>query len=106
MNNKEIFLQAINDKKIVKVKIDTYEKWIIERHCIPFDFWPSRRNLKVNPDRFHFYDLDSPDNKHNLSIIPEQLVSIEITGDNFEPWVYVNWKPIQWFYKRDWGKYS
>jgi len=105
MENKKVFLQSINDKKIVKIKVDTYEKWVIERHCIPFDFWPSRRNLKVNPNKYHFYDLDSPDSKHTLSIIPEQLLEIKITDNIFNPWDYIKWEP-KWFIERDWWEYS
>jgi hypothetical protein len=36
--NYQSFIQAINEKKIVKVQINTYEKGIVERFCIPFDF--------------------------------------------------------------------
>lgn len=105
MTNYELFIKAINDKMIVKVKIDSHEKWIIERYCVPFDFWPSRRNLKINPDRYHFYDLDSPENKHTLSIIPEQLIYLEITDNSFEPWHYIKWEPSR-FISRDRGIYS
>lgn len=106
MTNYEKFLQAIKEKKIVKVAIDSNEKWVIERYCIPFDFWPSRRkNLKSNPERFHFYDLNSPEKKHNLSILPEQLLNIEITNDYFDPGDYIKWEP-NWFIERDWGIYS
>ena len=105
IENRKIFLSAIEDKKIVKVKVDTFEKWIIERYCVPFDYWPWRRKLKVNPNRYHFYDLDSPDGKHNLSILPEQLLKIEITENEFSPWEYVKWKP-NWFVFRNWWMYS
>lgn len=107
MNNKEIFLQAIIDKKIVKVKVDTYKKWIIERHCIPFDFWKSRRKwVEFWEEKFHFWDLDSPEKIHNLPVLPEQLLEIELIDKTFEPWIYVTWKPINWYIKRDRGIYS
>lgn len=105
MNNHEIFLNAITEKKILRVTFNSKEKGEITRLCIPFDFWPSRRNLKENPDRYHFYDLDSPEGNHTLSILPEQLVLIETTGEYFEPSDYVNWTP-NWFVSRDWGDYS
>lgn len=101
---KDTFINAINNTKIVKVTINSYEKWIIERHCIPFDFWPSRK-YKDWKNRYHFWDLDSPDKKHNLSIVPEKLISIEIIKDSFNPGNYVSWKP-RWFVQRDWGQYS
>ena len=105
MTNHENFLQAIQEKRIVKVQFNSQEKGVIERICIPFDFGPSRRNLKTNPDRYHFYDLDSPEGSHTLSILPEQIISIETKDKNFDPANYIIWTP-NWFIKRDWGIYS
>lgn len=105
MKHKEIFIHAIDNKNIVILTFNANSKGIITRKCIPFDFWPWRKNLSINPDRFHFYDLNSPDWKHNLSIIPEEVLKIEISDEIFNPWDYVKWKP-NWFIKRDWGIYS
>ncbi len=103
--NYNTFLKAINEKKIVIITFNSKEKWIITRKCIPFDYWPWRRNSKVNSDRYHFYDLDSPEWQHNLSILPEQIINIEITNERFDPADYVKWK-TNWFIKRDRGIYS
>jgi hypothetical protein len=100
----EIFILAIRERKQVKILFDSKEKGIIERSCIPFDFGLSRK-YKDGLDRFHFYDLDSPDSKHNLSILPEQLHCLEIMEIPFEPKDYVNWTP-NWIVVRDWGLYS
>jgi len=100
----EVLILSINGKKLVNVKCDTKEKGIIERLCVPFDHGPSRR-YKDGLDRFHFYDLDSPDGKHNLSILLEQIISIELLDDSFDPADYVTWTP-NWIVKRDWGIYS
>lgn len=99
------FVQAINEKKLVLLKFDSYEKGIISRTCVPFDFGPSRK-YKDGLNRYHFYDLDSPSSNHNLSILPAQIISIEILDKSFEPAKYVTWSPIRWFLKRDWGKCS
>ena len=104
MDKKEIFLEAIQKKKIVIVKVNSKEKGMITRKCIPFDFGVSRK-FKDGLERYHFYDLDSPEGEHNLSITPNQLISIEITLESFEPKDYVKWTP-NWFIKRDWGEYS
>ena len=100
----DIFVFAIHGKRSIKIKCDTKEKGLIERLCIPFDFGPSRR-YKDGLNRFHFYDLDSPDGKHNLSILEEQLTNIELLDDIFDPADYVNWTP-NWILKRDWGTFS
>lgn len=101
---KEIFFEAIKSKKIVKIRINSKDKGVIERICIPFDFGESRR-YKDGLVRFHFYDLDSPEGKHNLSILPEQLLHIQITDKDFDPGDYVKWEP-NWIYPRNWGSYS
>ncbi|MBN1076639.1 hypothetical protein DVV88_02940 [Clostridium botulinum] len=100
----EKFVQAINSMKLVKVTFNSYEKGRIVRSCVPFDYGPSRR-YKDAKNRYHFYDLDSPSSNHNLSILPEQIVDIEIMNEKFNPANYVHWSP-KWFLKRDWGIYS
>lgn len=100
----DLFLKAINERKMVEVVVDSIEKGIIKRKCIPYDYGPSRI-YKDNRERYHFYDLNSPEGKHNLSILPEQLLKIELLNEVFEPSQYVTWRP-RWFIQRDWGIYS
>jgi len=98
------FINAIHNKSVVLVSVDSKEKGVITRTCIPFDFGPSKR-YKDGSDRFHFYDLDSPEGKHNLSILEVQLITLEILIDSFEPGDYVTWVP-NWIVARDWGAHS
>jgi hypothetical protein len=107
MNNKENMLNAIYAKKIVELNFIPRETWVITtRKCIPFDIWPRRRKWKSNwSERFHFYDLNSPDWKHTLSILPEQVISIKILNESFNPWDYITWE-TEWFVRRDWWIYS
>ncbi|MCB2311625.1 hypothetical protein LGL55_10530 [Clostridium tagluense] len=104
MDKYQIFINAINKKFIVKVKVNSNEKGIIERQCVPFDYGLSGR-YKDGLERYHFYDLDSPEGKHNLSILPMQLIEITLLDKTFEPGDYVKWEP-KWIVKRDWGAYS
>ncbi|MBL0199984.1 MAG: hypothetical protein IPP81_07345 [Chitinophagaceae bacterium] len=101
---KQIFIDSINNKLVVKLTFDSKEKGTITRICIPFDFGPSRR-YKDGLERYHFYDLDSPDGKHNLSLLPEQILEISLTEQSFDPSEYITWTP-NWFVKRDWGSFS
>lgn len=103
-NNYDLFIASIHKRNTIKISCNTKEKGLIERVCIPFDFGPSRR-YKDGLDRFHFYDLNSPDGKHNLSILAEQLIDVELLVDIFEPGDYVKWAP-NWIVKRDWGVFS
>lgn len=100
----DIFVASIHNKNTIKVIFDSKEKGIIERKCIPFDFGPSRR-YKDGLDRLHMYDLDSPDGKHNLSILPDQLLELEILEELFNPGDFVTWAP-NWIIVRDWGVHS
>jgi len=103
---KNTFLEAIHEKKQITVTFNSKSKGMITRMCIPFDFGPSRRkNLQSNPDKYHMYDLDSPDGKHTLGITEDQIVSLEKSDIDFDPATYVTWSP-NWFVSRDWGAYS
>jgi len=75
--------------------------WLRVRKCVPFDYGISRK-YKDGEDRFHFYDLDSPDGKHNLSLLPEQIQNVNLLNENFDPADYVKWTP-NWIVDRDWG---
>lgn len=103
-SNFKKFIEAINQKKLVKIKVNTDEKGVIERICVPYDFGPSRK-YHDGKDRYHFLDLDSPDGPHNLSKEPEDVISIEVTDEGFDPGDYVTWTP-SWHIARDWGIYS
>ncbi|MBR9706781.1 hypothetical protein GOV14_07125 [Candidatus Pacearchaeota archaeon] len=106
MEKHELFLKAIQEKKILQIRFKSFEKGPISRKCIPFDFGPSRRS-KDQSDKYHFYDLDSPEGSHVLSILPEQLLEAELLEESFTPESYVTWPgPYEWFIKRDWGSKS
>lgn len=104
MEKHDLFIASIERKLILIVKVSSKEKGLITRNCIPYDFGPSRK-YKDELNRYHFYDLDSPDGKHNLSILPEQLEELTLTELIFDPANYITWK-TEWFIKRDWGIYS
>jgi hypothetical protein len=101
------FIDSIQNKKCVRVTFDSHEKGIIQRKCIPFDFAISRR-YKDGVQRFHFYDLESPDGNHNLSLLPPQLISLDVLNEYFEPSDYVTWdtQKSRWSVSRDWGIHS
>lgn len=104
MNILDVFIDAIKTKSIINVTIDTYEKGTVNRSCIPFDYGPSRK-FKDGNDRYHFFTLNSPDGNHVLSVLPSQVLSMEITNEKFNPGDYITWEP-KWIYPRDWGEYS
>lgn len=108
MNNLENFLKAIQDITLVEVTFNAKEKGVITRKCVPFDFGPSRRKDVIDKsDKFHFYDIDSPNGSHNLALSPSDVMTIKSTSEFFEPADYIKWAaPYNWFISRNWGKFS
>lgn len=105
---KEEFLRAIDNKLKVKVTFNAKEedKGQITRLCIPFDFGPSQKVDAIDKsEKYHLYDLDSPDGPHNLPLNPDQIVHLEVLNESFNPVDYIKWPP-KWIYKRNWGIYS
>lgn len=102
---RENMLEAINQMKLVNVTFNSFEKGQITRLCVPFDIGISKR-ANDGKERYHFYTLNSPDGKHNLSILPSQIINLEVTTESFNPCQYVTWSPTNWFIPRNWGAYS
>ena len=103
MDYYDLFINAIHDKKIIKVIEDTDEKGRIERTAIPYDFGKSKRgNLTENPDKYHMHHIET---SHTVSILPSKIVSMELTGESFDPADYVTWE-TNWNIPRDWGDKS
>lgn len=101
----EDFIKAIHDRN--KVKLVFYSKeddGILERICAPMDYGPSRR-FHDKSDRYHLWDYDSDQNWHTLSLLPEQIVNINVLDETFDPAEFIIWD-ANWFIERDWGIYS
>lgn len=108
MNVEDIFIQAIRDKKKVKIRFqskqDSVEK---ERICAPMDYGPSRRTHDRS-NRYHLWDYDSASGPHTLLLLPEQLISVKTLDEYFDPKEFVKWDLAKsaWSISRDWGDYS
>lgn len=101
----KVFLQGIHEKKYLSVDFVAKEDGLLRnRKCVPFDFGPSSRGNDKS-DKFHFLDLNSPNGKHSLGVFPEQVKSIVLIEESFEPSEYITWTP-NWIVDRDWGVYS
>src|SRR5690606_9539928 len=77
------------------------------RTCAPMDYGPSRR-AKNQMNRYHFWDYDSDKNRHTLSLLPNQIISIIDSGEIFSPAQFITWNitTSPWFINRDWGEFS
>ena len=99
------FIASIKAK--TKVRLTFYSKQDESqqvRLCAPMDFGASSR-AKNKDDRYHLWDYESERENHTLSLLPNQVVSMEFTDLGFNPAEFVTWK-TNWIVKRDWGMYS
>lgn len=102
---KEKFIQAIHNKN--KVRLTFYSKEDgrpLIRVCAPMDYGPSRR-AKNKDNRYHLWDYESDTRNHVLSLLPKQVISIDVLEDYFDPSEFITWN-TDWFVDRDWGKFS
>ncbi len=102
------FIQAIRERQ--KVKVQFYSKednCNLSRTCAPMDYGPSRRAKEKN-DRLHLWDFDSDTGQHMLSLNLEQVLTLEILEEKFDPEDFVTWDTASspWFVPRDWGNRS
>lgn len=108
MDIKNVFLQAIDSKNKIRLRFYSKEDGrVLQRTCAPMDYGPSRRAADKH-DRFHLWDYDSDTKTHVLSLNPEQIQSLEILAEIFDPAEFITWdtKKSPWFHPRNWGKYS
>lgn len=85
MKFKDIFLEAINNRqKIQLVFFSKEDNANLTRICAPFDIGPSRR-AKDKSDRYHVWDYDSDTERHVLSLLDVQVVSITVLEEQFDP---------------------
>ncbi|WP_081609391.1 hypothetical protein [Zestomonas thermotolerans] len=102
---KDEFVQAIQSKNKVRLTFHSKEDGRpLVRVCAPMDYGPSRR-AKDKSDRFHLWDYESDSAQHVLSLLPNQVIRVEVLPELFDPAEFVTWD-TQWFVQRDWGHYS
>lgn len=99
------FVGAIHSLNKVRITFHSKEDGApLSRVCAPMDFGPSRRAHNKD-DRFHSWDYESDQKNHVLSLLPSQVISIEVLDDQFDPSEFVTWQP-DWFVTRNWGAHS
>jgi hypothetical protein len=100
--NHQHFLEAIQERK--KVNLRFYSKadsGVIDLVCAPMDYGPGA-GVQDGVNRYSLWDHTSNNGTHILSLLPEQILSLSILGEVFDP-AQVDSRPPQWFIPRDWG---
>lgn len=103
-----LFIAAIHSKnKVCLTFFSKEDNANISRTCAPMDLGPSRRAANQE-NRFHFWDYDSDKRMHILSLLPAQVVDMQVMQDMFDPAQFVTWDTNKspWFVPRNWGTYS
>lgn len=102
------FMASLTQKRRVRLVFHSKEDATdLARTCAPLDYGPSRQAHDKAP-RYHFWDYDSDQAPHPLSLLPAQIVLIEGTTDAFDPGEFITWDMNErpWFTPRDWGTFS
>lgn len=102
------FADAIQRKRFVLLKFKSKgDGQVLSRKCAPLDIAPSRKTKKFHY-KFHFWDYDSGDKPHVLSLNPDQIIDFDILDDQFNPEEFITWDTAAcpWSVKRDWGNFS
>lgn len=102
----DVFITGIDERRKVLLTFLSREDGDSRqtRTCAPMDFGPSNRT-KDKSDRYHLWDYESADGPHTLSLLPERIVTVDPTGDFFDPAEFVSWE-TNWHYPRNWGDFS
>ena len=102
---KDQFIAAIHSKSKIRVTFFSKEdRHNLSRLCAPMDYGPSRKAADKS-DRFHMWDYESDKKNHTLSLLPDQVISIEVLAQPFDPAEFITWQ-TDWFVPRDWDQYS
>lgn len=100
MQTVSTFIACIHSMNKMRVTFYSKEdRGVITRTCAPMDFAPSARS-KDKSNRFHFWDYDSDQGSHTLSLRPDQIVSMQFLQEKFVP-TFVSWRP-NWVVSRTW----
>lgn len=82
---KEVFLEAIEKKKKVRVSYHEKARDIdLVRKCAPKRYGPIKRSTK-NDDFYHFWNYEGEPNPHPMRLRPEQIHNIEMLDEEFDP---------------------
>jgi hypothetical protein len=105
---KDQFIQAIHDRRKIRVTFFSKEDGTtLCRKCAPMDYGPKRK-AKNQSDRFHYWDYESDEKNHTLGLLPNQIQSIVVLDEEFNPAEFITWdtKQSPWHVPRDWGEFS
>lgn len=95
------FKRALDERRMVRLHFySKKEGGIAVRRCAPLDFGPSDK-ARDGHDRYHFWNVDSPNGPHVISLLEDQIDALEVLEETFDPKKIVTWVP-RWKMARAW----
>lgn len=79
------FIAALNEKK--KICVRFYSKpdsGVLDRVCAPMDYGPGGE-INDGLHRYWLWDYLGDSGLHNLGLVPEQIVDLQVLGEGFDP---------------------
>lgn len=98
------FIKAIHSKKLINLSYRKKDGTFTSRKCAPLDFGPHKRYPNKG-DLYHIWDFEGSNGPHVSSLEADQINSLEVLSEEFEPDEFVNWS-VDWSIPRNWGAFS
>lgn len=99
------FIEAINEKKKVRVRLySVADNGVVDRVCAPMDYGPGAANMDGLNRYWLWDDLRNPGSQ-TAGLLPQEILDLQMLGEVFDP-AQFNPRPAQWFTPRDWGSQS
>jgi hypothetical protein len=79
------FITALNEKK--KICVRFYSKpdsGVLDRVCAPLDYGPGGK-IQDGLNRYWLWDYLGDSGSHCLGLVPEQIVDLQVLGEEFDP---------------------
>ena len=99
------FIEAINEKKKVRVRLySVADSGVVDRVCAPMDYGPGVAH-QDGLNRYWLWDYASNSGSCTLGLLPQEIVDLQMLGEVFDPAQFIP-RPARWFTPRDWGSQS
>jgi hypothetical protein len=96
------FIEAIHAKKKVSVRFySKADNGVLDRVCAPMDYGPGAE-FADGLNRYWLWDYASNTAPRTLSLVPQQIVDLQMLGELFDP-AHLDVRPLQWSIPREWN---
>jgi hypothetical protein len=100
--NHKQFIAAIEEKKKVCLRFySRADSGVIDLVCAPLDYGPGI-GIPDGVNRYSLWDYTSNNGSHTLSLLPEQILGLQVLGEAFDPAEF-GVRPSPWLVPRTWG---